>query len=152
MVKSPGNKAWGALCDMIPQRNTSLLSNRFAREGGRRIPEAVLERDYCLAWFLAMLAQSPLKPILAFKGGTALRRCYFYNYRFSEDLDFTLLHPISLEEILKYLETLYEEFRIASGIEFAFDRLDRHEHANSHTFFLRYTGWLPSHQEMAVLP
>jgi hypothetical protein len=31
---------------MIPQRSISLLSNRFAREGGRRIPEAVLERDY----------------------------------------------------------------------------------------------------------
>ena len=34
---------------VIPQRNISLLSNRLAREGGRRIPEAVLERDYCLA-------------------------------------------------------------------------------------------------------
>src|SRR3990167_2389949 len=31
---------------MIPQRNLSLLSNRLARAGGRRIPEAVLERDY----------------------------------------------------------------------------------------------------------
>ena len=29
---------------MIPQRNISLLSNRLARDGGRRIPEAVLER------------------------------------------------------------------------------------------------------------
>jgi hypothetical protein len=34
---------------MIAQRNLSLLSNRLARAGGRRIPEAVLERDYCLA-------------------------------------------------------------------------------------------------------
>ena len=30
---------------MIPQRNLSLLSNRLARKGGRRIPEAVLEMD-----------------------------------------------------------------------------------------------------------
>jgi hypothetical protein len=29
---------------MIPQRNLSQLSNRLARGGGRRIPEAVLER------------------------------------------------------------------------------------------------------------
>gem|GEM_PF-5610507 len=29
---------------MIPQRNISVLSNRLASEGGRRIPEAVLER------------------------------------------------------------------------------------------------------------
>jgi hypothetical protein len=45
---------------MIPQRNISVLSNRLAREGGRRIPEAVLERDYCLAWFLVGLSISPI--------------------------------------------------------------------------------------------
>jgi uncharacterized protein len=135
---------------MIPQRNISLLSNRLAREGGRRIPEAVLERDYCLAWFLATMAQTPLKPILAFKGGTALKRCYFDNYRFSEDLDFTLLQPVELEEILRYLETLYAEIRNASGITFAFDRLDRHGHANSHTFYLRYTGPLPGQNSVKV--
>jgi hypothetical protein len=63
---------------MIPQRNISLLSNRLARAGGRRIPETVLERDYCLAWFLAGLSLSPLREVLAFKSGTALKRCYFF--------------------------------------------------------------------------
>ena len=58
---------------MIPQRNLALLSNRLARDGGRRIPEAVLERDYCLAWFLIGLSRTPLRERLAFKGGTALR-------------------------------------------------------------------------------
>jgi predicted nucleotidyltransferase component of viral defense system len=45
-----------------------------------------LERDYCLAWFLAGLSQSQLGKLLIFKGGTALKRCYFGDYRFSEDL------------------------------------------------------------------
>ena len=87
---------------MIPQRNISLLSNRLAAGGGRRIGEDVLERDYCLAWFLAMLAESDLKPVLGFKGGTALKRCYFGDYRFSEDLGFTLLEEIPLAEIRRY--------------------------------------------------
>ena len=69
---------------MIPQRNLSLLSNRLARAGRRRIPEAVLERDYCLAWFLVGLSRSALRERLVFKGGTALKRCYFGDYRFSE--------------------------------------------------------------------
>ena len=86
---------------MIPQRNISLLSNRLAADGGRRIREDVLERDYCLAWFLAVLSQSDLKTVLGFKGGTALKRCYFGDYRFSEDLDFTLLEALPLEEILR---------------------------------------------------
>jgi uncharacterized protein len=64
--------------------------------GGRRIPESVLERDYCLAWFLSVLAQTDVHRRLAFKGGTALKRCYFGDYRFSEDLDFTLLEPTAL--------------------------------------------------------
>ncbi len=57
---------------MIAQRNISLLSNRLARQGGRRIPESVLERDYCLSWFLVGLSRSPIRNILIFKGGTAI--------------------------------------------------------------------------------
>jgi uncharacterized protein len=68
---------------VIPQRNISLLSNRLANEGGQRIREDVLERDYCLAWFLAVFSQSDLRTVLGFKGGTALKRCYFPDYRFS---------------------------------------------------------------------
>lgn len=38
----------------------------------------------------------------------------------------------------------YAAVREFSGIEFGFDREDRHSHANSHTFYLRYVGPLPS--------
>ena len=89
---------------MIPQRNISILSNRLAKQGGRRIREDVLERDYCLAWLLAALAKSDLRAVLALKGGTALKRCYFGDYRFSEDLDFTLLEAIPFDNILHRLE------------------------------------------------
>ena len=58
---------------MIPQRNLSLISNALRAAGGRRIPEAVIERDYVLAWFLTGLAGHPLREVLAFKGGTATR-------------------------------------------------------------------------------
>lgn len=92
---------------MIPQRNISLLSNRLAAGGGTRIREDVLERDYCLAWFLCGLSESDLRPALAFKGGTALKRCYFSDYRFSEDLDFTLRQPLAFEEIRARLERFY---------------------------------------------
>jgi predicted nucleotidyltransferase component of viral defense system len=129
---------------LIPQRDISLLANRLAKAGGRRIPESVLERDYCLAWFLMGLADSGLQPSLAFKGGTALKRCYFGDYRFSEDLDFTLLETIAFESIRQRLESVYDAVRESSGIEFGFDREDRHSHANSHTFYMRYVGPLPS--------
>ena len=50
----------------------------------------VLERDYLLSWVLAGIDAVPeLRETLVFKGGTALKKCYFGDYRFSEDLDFT---------------------------------------------------------------
>jgi predicted nucleotidyltransferase component of viral defense system len=134
---------------MIPQRNISLLSNRLAG-GGRRIREDVLERDYCLAWFLCALAQSDLREVLAFKGGTALKRCYFPEYRFSEDLDFTLLSEITFEGIQKRLESVYATVKESSGIVFGFDRKDTNSHVNSHTFYLKYTGPLPSGNDVKV--
>jgi len=135
---------------VIPQRNISLLSNRLAAGGGRRIREDVLERDYCVGWLLAVLSQSDLKPALGFKGGTALKRCYFSEYRFSEDLDFTLLEEMPFDEVLRRLEAVYRGVRDGSGIAFAFDRRDRQQHANSYTFYLRYIGPLPAGNDVKV--
>ncbi len=56
----------------------------------RGVPWEVLERDYLLSWILAGIAQvEVLRDNLVFKGGTALKKCWFGDYRFSEDLDFT---------------------------------------------------------------
>ena len=129
---------------MIPQRNLSLLSNRLARKGGRRIPEAVLERDYCLSWFLVGLSKTSLTNLLAFKGGTAIKKCYIPDYRFSEDLDFTLREDVSFEKIEECLAIVFEYAERASGIKLRISRYDRHSHENCHTFFLGYEGPLPS--------
>lgn len=136
---------------MIPQRNLSLLANRLHKEhGGRRIPESVLERDYCLAWFLVGLGQSALGQLLIFKGGTALKRCHFGDYRFSEDLDFTLARKVDFGEISDGLEEVYRYVAEASGILFSFDREDRQLHTNSYTFYLSYQGPLPTPNNVKV--
>lgn len=56
--------------------------------------DAIL-KDCALSYLLPGIQGVPeLDRTLAFKGGTALRKCFFQGYRFSEDLDFTLLEPI----------------------------------------------------------
>ena len=120
-----------------------MLSNRLARTGGRRIPEAVLERDYCSAWFLVGLSRSPLRETLAFKGGTALKRCYIGDYRFSEDLDFTLIKETALHTLRADLDKISAEVKKASGVIVSYSREDRKSHQNSHTFYLAYEGPLP---------
>lgn len=59
------------------------------------LPWEVLERDYLLSWVLAGITQvESLRDTLVFKGGTALKKCYFGDYRFSEDLDFSGLEGV----------------------------------------------------------
>lgn len=49
-----------------------------------------VQQDYILSWILVGVYQHPqLKSNLVFKGGTALKKGYFGEYRFSEDLDFS---------------------------------------------------------------
>ncbi len=129
---------------MIPQKNLSLLANRLLKEGGgTRIQEKVLERDYCISWILAGLDTVPLKDKIVFKGGTALKKCYFKDYRFSEGLDFTLTSELSFEEILAGLNPVYEFIKKSSNISLGFSRVDKDTHQNSHTFYLSYDGPLP---------
>jgi len=55
-------------------------------------------KDHILGYLLAGIAATPgLGDRLAFKGGTALRKCWFPAYRYSEDLDFTLVRGTSLQ-------------------------------------------------------
>jgi len=90
----------------------------FAREVG--LDPNVVEKDYVLGWMLAGIAQHPrARDTWLFKGGTCLKKCYFETYRFSEDLDFTLLDGSHVDEaflrqiFVEITEWIYNE----SGIE-----------------------------------
>lgn len=53
----------------------------------------VVEKDYALTYILAGIAnEQTLSGSLIFKGGTALKKLIFGNYRFSEDLDFSTIN------------------------------------------------------------
>jgi Nucleotidyl transferase AbiEii toxin, Type IV TA system len=57
-----------------------------------QLTEEVVEKDYVLGWVLWGIATDPtLGQQWVFKGGTCLKKCYIETYRFSEDLDFTVL-------------------------------------------------------------
>lgn len=59
----------------------------------------VVEKDYVLGWILAGINANPaIRDTWVFKGGTCLKKCYFETYRFSEDLDFTLIDPAQIDE------------------------------------------------------
>jgi len=72
--------------------NPPSLRRIAAKEG---IPVGTLEKDYVLSIVLSLLSKNPLVDSLIFKGGTAIKKIYFPEARFSEDLDFNFLDTTS---------------------------------------------------------
>ena len=54
------------------------------------VVKSTVDKDWTLGHFVAAIySEASLREALIFKGGTCLKKCYFPDYRFSEDLDFT---------------------------------------------------------------
>ena len=69
-----------------------------------------IEKDYILSWILWGVANhEQLSKILVFKGGTVLKKVYFEDYRFSEDLDFSLVQVNTKFNFEKYIPGLANE-------------------------------------------
>jgi len=123
---------------------------------GTGVPWEVLERDYVLSWILAALSQVPeLGETLAFKGGTALKKCYFGDYRFSEDLDFTALdtapRDTGLQEALVRVgEATVRLARAYAPLEFELKRYrERDPHPAGQEAFTLHVR-LPWHREGGI--
>ena len=98
---------------------TRLDSEERVREWGLR--EDVVEKDYVIGWVLwGIGADEALSTAWAFKGGTSLKKCYLETFRFSEDLDFTVLPggPIREAELAPILTRVLERVHQESGIVF----------------------------------
>jgi predicted nucleotidyltransferase component of viral defense system len=127
---------------MIEQKKISQISNKTQLGGGKKVPESVIERDYCLSWFLFGLAQLEFKNKIIFKGGTALRRCHYEDYRFSEDLDFSLTEDFPQALILSEFSKIFAWVKDESGIAFEHIRQEPASE-NTYTFYISYIGPLP---------
>ena len=65
-----------------------------------------VERDYVLAHIIAALGGLDDSHGLVFKGGTALGLCYFEDYRYSADLDFSVV-AVSLKNACTIIEAAF---------------------------------------------
>jgi len=122
---------------MIEVRNLFKLESKL-RKGNQTIPVKALEKNYILSWLIIGISKSKTCDMLSFKGGTALKKFYFPDYRFSEDLDFTLLESISIDDVNQMLEEIYGEVLDASNIRLALK--DNETHTDGYTFFVNFSG------------
>jgi len=113
---------------------------QIARKEGVR--DTQIEKDYILSWILIGIAHNKLlSDILAFKGGTVLRKFYFEGYRHSEDLDFTLLESKTNDDIKEAFEKSFEYVKEEANIPLSIFEFGEHETGNIN-FYISYTGAL----------
>ncbi len=97
---------------MISRAELQRLANR------EKVALGILEKDYVLTEVLKALSQLPaLSKLLVFKGGTALRKAYFADWRYSEDLDFTVTRDMANEDLGEELQRWYRQVQQLSGIQ-----------------------------------
>lgn len=68
-----------------------------------KVPIGTIEKDYAVTSTLSVISQFPKIDKMVFKGGTALKKVHFNDFRFSEDIDFTCLEDVS-EELYSLLD------------------------------------------------
>jgi predicted nucleotidyltransferase component of viral defense system len=110
-----------------------------ARETGVR--DQQIEKDYVLSWILKGISQHEnLSKAIAFKGGTVLKKFYFEDYRYSKDIDFTLLDDnITNEQIFKWFKQKFKFIREEANIPL--EIIDNNEHEDGGiNFYISYIG------------
>jgi uncharacterized protein len=115
-----------------------------ARESGVR--DQQVEKDYVLSWILKGIAQHEfLSKVIVFKGGTLLKKIYFKDYRFSEDLDFTLLkNEITNEQLFEWFNETFEFILEEANI--SLEIIDDNEHVKGGmNFYISFVGPLGGH-------
>jgi predicted nucleotidyltransferase component of viral defense system len=105
------------------------------------VPQHTIERDYAISYLLLGVASQPaLKGTLVLKGGTALRKLFFGDYRFSEDLDFSTQNaPIgdALEDALSaVVDEALRRLRAYGPFSIEFERyVEREPHPHGQEAF-----------------
>jgi uncharacterized protein len=117
-------------------RSGELQKKAFAA----KVRDTQIEKDYILTWILWGIATQPtLANALAFKGGTVLKKAYFEDYRFSEDLDFTVVAEITNDALLALMAGVFE--RILEEANIPLQIVDQGEHISGSIHFqIAYTG------------
>lgn len=101
------------------------------------VPVGTLEKDYAVTVLLSLISRFPKISDMVFKGGTAIKKIYFPETRFSEDLDFTCLSDVSKS----LLGALRNEIKGDLGVEFTEAKRENSEQKNSRRISVKYNDF-----------
>jgi predicted nucleotidyltransferase component of viral defense system len=82
-----------------------------------KLNPGTIEKDYVLSKTIMSLAQlENFQHHLVFKGGTALKKCYYPSWRYSEDLDFTARDELPSDRINTLFDSTVKKVESLFGV------------------------------------
>ncbi len=100
-----------------------------------------IEKDYHLDWYLAGLAKENFFSKFSFYGGTAIKKIYIPNHRFSEDIDLISSDKLSSEAIVEILGRAHKFLEKEANLFYSY-RPDEIQIVGTQTrFLIHYRGF-----------
>lgn len=132
---------------MISQREIEHLAEEL------NLSKSTIDKDWVLGHFLdAIYSISELKKVMIFKGGTCLKKCYLPDYRFSEDLDFTVTDKdfVFTDKMLdKVIKLIHKRTGIACHVVSLTDLIFKNQ-KTGYEAIIKY--WGADHPKIKSLP
>ncbi len=118
-----------------------------------RVPTSTIDKNWVLGHLIAELFRHKWAfENLIFKGGTCLKKCYFPDYRFSEDIDLTLRDESFLFNN-KLINTVCNNVTKKTGIQFSEAVIENVLHENKklgYKTIIRF--WGANHKRNQIIP
>ncbi len=100
-----------------------------------------IEKDYHLDWYLAALGPSKLFPRFSFYGGTAIKKLYIPNHRFSEDIDLISNGRLNPELIGQVLEQAHQFLEKEANLFYVYHPHEIQAAGTQTRFVIHYRGF-----------
>lgn len=105
------------------------------------VPLETIEKDYMISWILGCISRSPLVKDFAFYGGTAIKRIYFEDHRYSEDIDLISAKGFDTDFLTQSLLNSFPWAKAKANLDFAIDTKRALSEGSRTQIFVSFSGF-----------
>ncbi|OGX04745.1 MAG: hypothetical protein A3G87_03700 [Omnitrophica bacterium RIFCSPLOWO2_12_FULL_50_11] len=105
------------------------------------ISPVTIEKDYHLDWYLAGLLSANLFSRFSFYGGTAIKKIFISNHRFSEDIDLISAGKLGIDALSKTLDLTHKFLEREANLFYSYNPDEIQIVGTQTRFLIRYRGF-----------
>lgn len=105
------------------------------------VPLEAVEKDYAISWILGCISRSPLAKDFSFYGGTAIKRIFFEDHRYSEDIDLMSAKGFDTSFLTQSLLNSLPWAKEEANLDFAIDTKRTLSEGSRTQIFVSFSGF-----------